>query len=135
MDLLNNWLKVNQLLLNMSKTVLISFWDKKGELKVLVKDIQILNVQTKKFLRVTVDQTLSWDAHMNNLLEKLMINKHLLAVSSNILNLESLKLIHYAHIQSHLVYGLSVWGNAESMCENGWKTTQKSPGTTNIQKP
>ena len=114
MDLLNNWFKANQLSLNMSKTVLISFWDNKGEVKVLVGDTQILNVQTTKFLEVTVDHTLSWDAHVNNLLDKLMINKLLLAVSSNLLNLESLKLIYYAHIQSHLVYGLSVWGNMTS---------------------
>ena len=114
MDHLNNWFKANQLLLNMSKTVLISFWDNKGELKVLVDDTKIPNVQATKFLGVTVDHTLSWDAHVNNLLDKLVINKHLLAVSSKLLNLDSLKLIYYAHIQSHLVNGLSAWGNMTS---------------------
>ena len=78
---------------------------------VAVEGVNIPIVQTTKFLGVFMDHALSWDPHISNLLDKLMINKHLLSVSSNLLNKESLRLIYYAHIQSHLVYGLSIWGS------------------------
>ena len=111
MDLLNNWFKANQLSLNMSKTVCISCWDGKPGITVTVEGLKIPNVQVTKFLGVYVDHKLAWDKHVSKLLDKLLINKHLLAVSSNMLDNNSLKLIYYAHIQSHLVYGLSIWGS------------------------
>ena len=62
-----------------------------------------------KFLYV--DHKLSWNKYVTKLLDKLLINKHLLTVSSNLLDKSSLKLTYHAHIQSHLVYSLNVWGD------------------------
>ena len=111
MDILNNWFKANQLSLNLLKTVLMCFWDNKLDRTLSVDGLSITNITVTKFLGVFVDQKLSLEEHVTRLLDKLLINKHLLMVSSNLLDKSSLKLVYHAHIQSHLVYSLSVWGS------------------------
>ena len=46
---------------------------------------------------------------------KLKQNTNLLQVGNKFLNNDSKKLVYYAHIYSHIVYGILVWGN---MIEN-----------------
>ena len=131
MDLLNHWFKANQLSLNMSKTVFMTFWEKGPNITVTVEGVNIPNVRVTKFLGVFMDHTLSWDSHVSNLLDKLMINQHLLSVSSNLLNKESLRLIYHAYIQSHLVYGLSIRGSMASK-KNLTKIFQAQKACTKI---
>ena len=40
-----------------------------------------------------------------------MINKNLLSLSRNLLDKSCLRSIYYAHIYSHLHYGISTWGS------------------------
>ena len=42
---------------------------------------------------------------------KIKQNTNLLKVSNKFLTKECKKIIYYAHIQSHICYGLSIWGN------------------------
>ena len=64
-----------------------------------------------KVLGITIDDSLSWSTYVNNLLDKLLSNKGLLQNAKKILLSSTLKPIYYPHIQSHLTYGLSIWGN------------------------
>ena len=82
----------NQLSLNLLKIVLMCFWNNKPDITVTVDSLSIPNVTFTKFLGVFVDQKLSWEEHVTRLLDKLLINKHLLMVSSNLLDKSSLKL-------------------------------------------
>ena len=147
MDILNNWFKANQLSFNLLKTVLMCFWDNKPDITVAVDSLSIPNITFTKFLGVFMDWKLSWEEHVTRLLDKLLINKHLLMVSCNLLEKSSLKLIYHAHIQSHLVYGLSIWGSmissvnlsrifkAQKTCAKlACKLPKNAPSTTIFKK-
>ena len=49
--------------------------------------------------------------HTNTLLMKLKQNTNLLKMGNGFLNKASKKLVYYAHIYSHITYGILVWGN------------------------
>ena len=71
-------------------------------------------VDHTKFLGVYLDSDLSWNTHVNYVLDKIWGNKRLLACGRNLLDNHSLKNIYYAHIHSHLTYGITVWGSMTS---------------------
>ena len=114
MELLNNWLRANQLSLNMSKTVAMSFWDNKKNLNVTLEGQKIPLVDTTKILGITLDSDLSWNSHVTQLYNKLQANKHLLSMSSKILTTPNLKQLYCVHIYSHLVHGIGAWGSVAS---------------------
>ena len=74
---------------------------------------------------VTIDDNLNWSCHINYLYSKLLANKRLLQNAKKLLTSTTLKLIYYAHIHSHLTYGLTVWGNMIS------KKMKKNPDISN----
>ena len=120
MSLLIAWYKVNQLSLNISKTVLIKFWPNNDkEFRIKVGQADVINQTHTKFLGVTIDDQLTWREHCNTLYNKLLVNKWLLQNAQNLLPMSSLLGVYYAHIYSHIMYGLSVWGTMIS------KTQQK----------
>ena len=49
--------------------------------------------------------------HANTLLMKLKQNTNLLKIGNKFLKKASKKLVYYAHIYSHITYGILVWGN------------------------
>ena len=48
------------------------------------------------------------------LITKLKRNQALICITKNLFSQNTLKLIYYAHIQSHINYGLGVWGGLAS---------------------
>ena len=64
-----------------------------------------------QFLGITIDEKLTWSKHVKNMSNKILMNKRLLATAQNLLPSYVLKNIYYAHIYSHLTYGLVVWGS------------------------
>ena len=109
MTLLSNWYKVNQLLLNINKMMFVKFWpDKPFELK--VGDTTIKNSMSTKFLGMIVDKCLGWKAHCDYLYSKINANRCLIMKAKNLLPLVCLRNIYMAHIYSHLLYGITVWG-------------------------
>ena len=63
-----------------------------------------------KFLGLWIDEKLNWSQHCNYLITKLKRNLALVHNTKNLFNQTTLKLIHHAHIQSHINYGLVMWG-------------------------
>ena len=111
MEILINWFKANQLSPNMDKTTMIKFWPDRSPFKIQINEVIIKNAKFTKFLGITIDDSLSWSFYVNNLYNKLLSNKRLLQNVKRISLISTLKPIYYAHIQSHLIYGLSIWGN------------------------
>ena len=105
-----NWFKVNQLLLNLSKTVVLNFWEHKDGGGITIDGTEIPIVKSTKFLGVHLDNRITWLTHINHLHKKLMTNKMLLKSSCNLLMTDCLKSVYYAHVCSHLTYGLISWG-------------------------
>ena len=90
---------------------MIKFWPDTTPFEVHIDDTIIKTSKSAKFLGVTIDENLTWSCHTDNLLDKLLANKRLLQNAKKLLSNATLKLIYYAHIHSHLIYGLSVWGS------------------------
>ena len=76
-----------------------------------LEEISIPIASTTKFLGVWIDSKLKWNEHVNQLVLKLKRNQHLLKKSKNMLSLHAKKILYFLHIQSHITYCLSIWGN------------------------
>ena len=110
---LADWFRANKLTLNLKKTVCMLFSPKRLDRSVLfeINDVAIPLVDHTKFLGVWLDNSLKWNYHINNLVVKLKRNLNMLKEGCNTLNKHVMKMIYYAQIYSHIVYGISLWGN------------------------
>ena len=68
-------------------------------------------VTNTKFLDIWIDNCLTWQTHFNQLCLKIIRNTQLLRIGKNHLSMFNKKILYYAHIYSHLVYGCATWGN------------------------
>ena len=89
---------------------MMQFWNT-PLLSITLDDQPIPDVESTKFLGVYLDNKLTWDMHVDAIYGKLTVNRHLLRMAKNMLSPRCLKIIYYAHIQSHLNYGLLIWGS------------------------
>ena len=74
-------------------------------------------VDTTKFLGILLDRKLTWKTHLQYVINKLKRNINMLKIGQKFLSTHSKKLIYFSQIQSHICYGLSVWGNMISRTE------------------
>ena len=111
MSMLMDWFKANQLSLNVEKTIMIKFWSNNTPFEVNIEKLTIKNSKSTKFLGVIIDDNLTWNDHVNAFYNKLLSNKRLLQNAKKLPLNVTLKHIYYAHIHSHLIYGLSIWGS------------------------
>ena len=122
-DLLNigDWFKANKLTLNVTKSCCILFKKntKNESLQLSFQSTKIPQCTRMKFLGVWLDEHLDWTYHCNTIINKIKRNSYMLRISLNYLTIHALKLIYYAQIQSHVQYGLLVWGN---QCKESFKT-------------
>ena len=112
-----NWFRTNKLSLNLTKTVIMLFGKNKIDFNIDIEGEIIPLVKHTKFLGVYLDNELSWQVHINHVLGKIQANKCLLSLGQNLLDSLTLKNIYYAHIHSHISYGLTVWGNMASKAQ------------------
>ena len=111
MAILHDWFKANQLSLNLSKTALMKFWPGNTKYDIAIEGNTIPQVQATKFLGITIDDELNWRSHINNLHSKLQVNKRMLMLAQNLISKANMRLLYYAHVYSHLMYGLTSWGS------------------------
>ena len=88
---LQQWFRVNKLTLNLTKTVTMSFWPEQmnNAIKIHTVEEPLPSVTSTRFLGVTIDNRLTWNIHINNLISKLSANKLLLSKSKHLMNQES----------------------------------------------
>ena len=111
LSLMTDWFNANRLSLNLYKTVAMQFWNNNVNLELHVGDLKIPLVECTKFLGVLIDNQLTWQDHVNHLVNKLSNNKRLMSLGKHLLDKNSLLNVYFAHIHSHLNYGLLVWGS------------------------
>ena len=58
-----------------------------------------------------LDRHLTWSTHVQKLITKLKCNANLLRFGNKLLTKDCKRLVYFAHIQSHLQYGILFWGN------------------------
>ena len=112
LEILIDWFKANHLSLNDNKTVGMLFGKNPSSVnKLPVGKLGIRFVDTTKFLGVHLDNKMSWKYHLDKLICKIKRNINLLKCGNKFLTVHTKRLIYFAHIQSHISYGLSIWGN------------------------
>ena len=143
-----DWFRANLLTINLDKTECLLFHkndcNSPLNLELELGTHTIKCTDQVKFLGLWIDNKLQWTLHTNTLLMKLKQNTNLLKVGNRFLSKSSKKMVYYAHIYSHLTYGLPIWGN---MIDSGTQKklqrcmdicfnliTHLSPHTSQLQK-
>ena len=108
------WINVNKLSLNVSKTNYIIF-SSKGKpsttnLSVMVGESVVKEVKHTKFLGVTIDCKLIWNEHTRNARNKISKNIGIICKAKKSLNVSTLITLYNSFIYPHLIYGIEVWG-------------------------
>ena len=109
---INTWFKVNLLTLNHNKT---QYWELR------TKNYYDVNTQIKydheciisaseiKFLGLTIVDTLSWQQHIEQVLNKICTAGYALRNIKHIVPIDTLRVIYFAHIHSIISYGMVFW--------------------------
>ena len=114
------WFRANKLSLNLGKTNLIIFKPPKLKLNndeadqlhdVLEIENTIINQkQSCKFLGMIIDENLNWTAHCKFLTSKLSRSLYIMNSVKNLLPTSCMKTIYHSLFNSHLIYGILLWG-------------------------
>ena len=110
---LNKWFKANQLLQNFNKTNYIHFTTKRNmsvNLKIDFNNNLITNSSYTKFVRVTVDNTLSWINNIDLLMNKLSAACCIVRNTKTYMSASSLKIIYHAFFHLGMSYKIIFWG-------------------------
>lgn len=113
-----DWFKNNKLFLNISKTVFINFTPRISRilecnlLRIEGKSIQ--QVDSTKFLGVSIDNALSWESHINNLSKQLTSVCYAIYRLRQITSTETILSYYYAHFLSRISYGIICWGSSSN---------------------
>ena len=113
MHTLTDWFRANRLTLNVEKTICLLF-QQSGSCKELELNIDTVTIKTSKetkFLGMWMDRHLTWSTHIQRLTTKLKHNVNLLKHGNRLMTTHCKRLVYFAHIQSHLQYGILLWGN------------------------
>jgi len=109
------WFKVNLLTLNLNKTQYLEF---------RTKNYYNVNTQSKydqecltsaseiKFLGLTIEDTLCWKQHIEQVLNKMYTACYALRNIKHTVPIDMLRVIYFAHIQSIISYGIIFWGSS-----------------------
>jgi len=111
---INNWFKANQLTLNCNKTNYLQFnmknsWD--YEVKPNYQGNCIKNSTNTKFLGLTIDDSLSWKAQIDQIMSKLNTACFVILTIQAIVSLETIRMVYFAYIHSIISYGIILGGN------------------------
>jgi len=121
-DLLNvnTWCSKNRMTLN--KFMLISTKTNIHHLThscpyIQFQDTNIAVTSSEQLLGITVDNTLSWDIQVENVLKKCNTYLFLLSRIKQLLSIDRRKLFYNAYILPHLDYCCVIWGNCSRSLE------------------
>jgi hypothetical protein len=112
LNCMSKWFQANCLTLNPTKTKVLKFtWAKLPNiLSLTYSDHHLLEVETVKFLDLQLDNQITWKNDIQILLRKFVSACFLMRQLYYILNIDSLKLIYFAHFHSLVKYGKIFWG-------------------------
>ena len=113
-----DWLALNKLTLNITKTVYITFGNYTdsvpNKLDIKIDNETIRRVENCKYLGVIFDQNLKWNEHINYIIKKTRYLIYIFYKISKYMHRETLKIIYYAFFHSIITYGIIGWGGAYS---------------------
>ena len=110
----------NKLHINAKKSCYIEFGTKHNKLADItdhnleINGVPLLRVNETKFLGVTIDANLNFNTQRTKLLKKLATNSGILCRIKDNVPEELHKDLYHTLFESHLTYGISVWGGVSN---------------------
>ena len=108
------WLDVNKLSLNISKTkymILSPQFKEKHIYQIKLKENLLSKTENHKYLGVIIDENLSWKPHIMTITSKLSKLSGLLYKLRPFVNKQILMQVYYTLIYPNLLYGITCWGS------------------------
>lgn len=125
-NILTKWLRKNKLTLNIKKTKYMLIYKTKiqhnRELKINEIDIEETNAIT--YLGITINNTLTWENHIENIKRKINPITGILKKLQGITSESIRRSVYYALIDSHLKYLNIIWGNTSQTLLKPLETLQ-----------
>jgi hypothetical protein len=112
---INSWFKANLLSLNINKTYILHFRNNNNidnTLEIDYMNKTIVNVPSVKFLGLLVDDTLSWEKHINQIASKLNSACYAVQALTPLLSRNALKMLYFSYAHSFISYGIIFWGTS-----------------------
>jgi hypothetical protein len=126
---INNYFSSKNLLLNLEKTNLVCFKTKQNRNKICpiikIDNLSISQISNTKFLGIHLDENLSFDSHILNLKKKIASGLFALKIMSRYCSVQILKSIYFAHIHSHIYFGVATYGATSNSNLNSILQLQK----------
>ena len=113
LDGISNWMKLNRLSLNSTKTKAMIFHTPQRNVKypsLKIDNTQVEFVQNFNFLGINLNQHLKWDPHIDLVIKKISKTIGVMKRLKNFLPSRVLLNIYHTLIGPHLNYGISLWG-------------------------
>ena len=110
---ISHWLHSNKLLLNTAKSKFMVFFKHPKaipKLKLTINDNPIEQVTEFNFLGITIDQNITWNAHITKTSIKIARVIGILHKLRHSFPQRILRLIYNSLIHPHLIYGINLWG-------------------------
>src|SRR5215469_3167191 len=112
---ISNWFRTNLLTLNFNKTYYLNFSAKTKleiDMQLSYKGNPISNTLSTNFLGLTLDSTLSWNLHVEQLSSKLHSACYVIRLLKSIISTNNLRTVYFAYAHSIITYGIVFWGNS-----------------------
>ena len=114
MNEITNWFQSNLLTLNCNKTHFLQFLTKNKKevpIQLMSSNSLVTNLNSTKFVGLTIDSTLSWKCHVVELTTKL--NKICFAIRTvkPFMSFNVLRTVYFSYFHTLLSYGIIFWGN------------------------
>ena len=113
LDLIDDWLKVNRLSLNIDKTCFMVHTHYEYDVNdcdIRNRNVPIKHVRETKFLGLKIYDKHNYNGYVTVLVKQVSRNRGLLFKLSYIIPTISLRHLYYALFYSRMTYGIAVWG-------------------------
>ena len=113
--IIDEWLNVNKLSLNINKTHFMCFSAKnkfRPGIFLQIDGEAIAEVNKSKFLGVVIDNKWSWKDHISFVCRKVARGIGVIIKARKVFRNESLKCLYYSFIYNYMIYCNQVWGSA-----------------------
>lgn len=100
----------NDLVLNEKKTVQMTFTTKQPDITISIPGIQ--SKTNTKHLGIVIDSKLKWKPHIDQLCKKLCSGTYVIRRIKQTCSQDTARIAYFALFESHLRYGIEVWGGA-----------------------
>ena len=112
LNLVNDWLKVNKLSVNYTKSNYLLFTNTKHKHKfnININGNTLEQIKETNYLGVWIDDQLNWKKHLEMVHKKISKASYIITKIRHYVDLSTLKILYYSLVFPHINYCITVWG-------------------------